>query len=184
MDWFKGWIVQDSDPSPWGNRGNVAFVDGQNLVLGTREQGWSVDWLRFKKYLTEKYKVKEVYYFFGYEKRELQNLYNTLRNAGFKPVFKEHRKESLSEKRGNIDVDLVFEVLHKLLEEPDAFEKVVIVSGDGDYIKLVKYLIEKNRFEKILFPNEKKCSSLYKQLGDQWHAGIEKSRKLLEYKKR
>lgn len=38
-----------------------------------------------------------------------------------------------------------------------------IVSGDWDYIKPVKFLIEKNKFKRILFPN-KRFSSLYKQL--------------------
>lgn len=46
------------------------------------------------------------------------------------------------------------------------FDKIVIVSGDGDYKKVIDYLIKKNRFEKILFPNRKFSSSLYKELGD------------------
>lgn len=40
------------------------------------------------------------------------------------------------------------------------------ISGDGDYKKVVEYLISKNRFLKILFPN-KKFSSLYKTLGNE-----------------
>ena len=41
------------------------------------------------------------------------------------------------------------------------FDKIVLVTGDGDYIKMVKYLIEKRRIKKMLFPNSK-YSSLYK----------------------
>ena len=52
--------------------------------------------------------------------------------------------------------------MYRLLEEDD-FDKIVLVTGDGDYIKLVKYLIEKERLEKILFPN-KKFSSLYRYI--------------------
>ena len=51
--------------------------------------------------------------------------------------------------------------MHRLLEEDD-FDKIVLVTWDGDYIKLVNYLIEKERLEKILFPNGK-YSSLYKK---------------------
>jgi uncharacterized LabA/DUF88 family protein len=50
--------------------------------------------------------------------------------------------------------------MHRLLEEND-FDKIVLVTGDGDYIKTVNYLIEIDRLEKILFPNNK-YSSLYK----------------------
>jgi hypothetical protein len=49
--------------------------------------------------------------------------------------------------------------MRRLIDEMD-FDKIMLVSGDGDYIKLVKYLIEKNMLKKILFPN-KQYSSLY-----------------------
>jgi len=42
--------------------------------------------------------------------------------------------------------------------------KVILVSGDGDYKMLVDFLIEENKFEKILFPNQEKSSSLYKKI--------------------
>jgi uncharacterized LabA/DUF88 family protein len=56
-------------------------------------------------------------------------------------------------------VDIVFEVMRRLIDEMD-FDKIILVSGDGDYIKMVKYLIEKNILKKVLFPN-KHFSSLY-----------------------
>ena len=40
-------------------------------------------------------------------------------------------------------------------------QSVWVVSGDGDYIKMVKYLIEKEKFKSILFPNPEFASSLY-----------------------
>lgn len=43
-----------------------------------------------------------------------------------------------------------FEIMKKIAEN-EKFDKIVIVSGDGDYIKLVKYLIEKDLLKKILF---------------------------------
>ena len=38
----------------------------------------------------------------------------------------------------------------KKLYKKDNFNKVVLVSGDGDYRMLVDFLIAENRFEKIL----------------------------------
>ena len=38
---------------------NLAFIDGQNLHLGTKEEGWKVDLIKFRIYLKEKYKVEE-----------------------------------------------------------------------------------------------------------------------------
>jgi hypothetical protein len=55
----------------------------------------------------------------------------------------------------------------KSIVEKEKFEKIVLVSGDGDYKKMVDYLIKKNIFAKILFPNKKFASSLYKSLGSE-----------------
>jgi hypothetical protein len=60
----------------------------------------------------------------------------------------------------------------------------VLVSGDGDYIKLVNYVIEKKLFEKILFPNTK-YSTLYRKIDSKfkanlWHTTIKEK---IEFKK-
>lgn len=47
------------------------------------------------------------------------------------------------------DSDIIFHVMKKLYKK-DNFNKVVLVSGDGDYRMLVDFLIAENRFEKIL----------------------------------
>ena len=47
----------------------------------------------------------------------------------------------------------------RVLYKKELFDKVVLVSGDGDYKMLVDFLIEENKFKKILFPNEKFASS-------------------------
>lgn len=64
------------------------------------------------------------------------------------------------------------------------FQKIVLVSGDGDYKKVVDYLIKKDRFEKILFPNKKFASSLYKKLTVKYFDYLSQSevRKKVEYK--
>ncbi len=79
-------------------------------------------------------------------------------------MFKEHSPALKGTKKGNVDTDIVFEIMKNLIDNKD-FDKVVLVSGDGDYKKVVDYLIRKNRFKKILFPNKKFASSLYKNLG-------------------
>ncbi len=42
---------------------NIAFIDGQNLHLGTASAGWKVDFLRFRVYLRDKFSVEEAYIF-------------------------------------------------------------------------------------------------------------------------
>ena len=143
---------------------NLAFIDGQNLHLGTIQDNWKIDLKKFRIYLKDKYHIAEAYYFLGYISEEEQDLYNNLQKSGFIVLFKEHSPALKGTKKGNVDTDIVFEIMKNLIDNKD-FDKVVLVSGDGDYKKVVDYLIRKNRFKKILFPNKKFASSLYKNLG-------------------
>ena len=143
---------------------NLAFIDWQNLHLGTIQDNWKIDLKKFRIYLKDKYHIAEAYYFLGYISEEEQDLYNNLQKSGFIVLFKEHSPALKGTKKGNVDTDIVFEIMKNLIDNKD-FDKVVLVSGDGDYKKVVDYLIRKNRFKKILFPNKKFASSLYKNLG-------------------
>lgn len=161
---------------------NIAFIDGQNLYLGTRECGWSIDSTKFRRYLKEKYNVEEAYYFLGFTKEEEQDLYDNLQKSGFILSFREHSSLLLGKKKGNVDSDIIFSVMKKVVEK-EVNGKVFIVSGDGDYMKLVDYLVKKDLFGKMLFPNKKFASSLYKKLGGEYFDFLEETdvRAKIEY---
>ncbi len=149
---------------------NIAYIDGQNLHLWTKVAGWQLDFFKFRVYLKDKYKVNEAYYFLWFLDENEEKLYKHLQKAGFIIVFREHTANLKGKKKWNVDVDIVFEMMKSLLEEQE-FDKIVLVSGDGDYIKPVKYLIKRDLFKKILFPN-KNYSSLYKQIQDRYSVNI------------
>lgn len=162
---------------------NIAFIDAQNLHLGTKNERWKVDYNKFRVFLKDKFKVNEAYYFLWFLSEEEQELYGSLQKAGFIVVFREHSSELKWKKKWNVDVDIVFEIMKRIAEQKD-FDKIVLVSGDGDYIKLVRHLIEKDLLKKILFPN-KQYSSLYRSIQD--HYGMNLSLKdikmRIKYKK-
>ncbi len=149
---------------------NYAFIDGQNLYMGTaklEENPWKINLERFRIYLEQKYHVSNAYYFLGYVQEANQELYEKIQKAGFVLIFREHNTAMIGKKKGNVDSDIIFQIMKKLYKKED-FEKVILVSGDGDYKLLVDFLIEENRLEKVLFPNKKFASSLYKKLGSQY----------------
>lgn len=144
---------------------NQAFIDGQNLYMNTKSNGWKVDLARFRIYLREKYQVERAYYFIGAADDSHQKLYQAIQEAGFILMFRKHSLEMVGHKKGNVDTDIVFEVMRKLADREE-FDEVVLVSGDGDYFKMVDYLIGKNRLEKVLVPSYRSMSSLYKRYAD------------------
>lgn len=145
---------------------NLAFIDWQNLHLWTIAEDWIVDFKKFRKYLKDKFNVERAYFFMWFSAEVDSWLYTKIQKAWFILVFKWHPEFLKSEKKGNIDSDLVFEVMREIIEWKD-FDKIVIVSWDWDYMKMIRYLIEKDLFKKILFPN-KKYSSLYKWIKDKY----------------
>jgi hypothetical protein len=99
-------------------------------------------------------------------------------------MFKKQTEEMTSHKKWNIDSDLIFNVMEKLLEEPKKFNKIALVSWDWDFKILIDYLVKKWRLEKILFPNKKFTSSLYKSLELKWKDFLSNIKTKIEYKKR
>ncbi len=161
---------------------NVAFIDGQNLHLGTIANGWKVDYIKLRIYLKDKYAITEANYFLGYIREEKQDLYDNLQKAGFILQFKVHHGYLETEKKGNVDTDIVFEVM-KNIADNGRLNKVLLISGDGDYSKMVDYLIVKNRFKKILLPNKRFASSLYKKLGSEYFDYLENNKTSLIHTK-
>lgn len=149
---------------------NLAYIDGQNLYFNTAkcEVGpWHIDLKRFRTYVEQKYQVRTAYYFLGYVQETNQKLYEQIQEAGFVLIFREHNSAMLGKKKGNVDSDIIFHIMKKMYRQ-EVPHKVVLVSGDGDYKTLVDFLIEENRFEKILFPDTRFASSLYNKLGRQY----------------
>jgi uncharacterized LabA/DUF88 family protein len=144
---------------------NIAFVDGQNLHMGTKscDEPWEADLYKLKLYLFYKYKVTEVNYFIGYYQEHNEKIYTAIKSSGVNLYFRNHNENTYSIKKGNVDTDIIFEIMKQLYKNKIQ-GKIVLISGDGDYCKLVDFLILEKKFVKILFPNKKYFSSLYKKL--------------------
>ena len=83
-------------------------------------------------------------------------------------------------KKGNVDVEIVFEMMRNLIDNPENFDKIVLVSGDGDYKKCVEYLIKKDKFLRVLFPS-KHHSSLYKKIDNKYKLRLEDIKNKIGY---
>jgi uncharacterized LabA/DUF88 family protein len=77
----------------------------------------------------------------------------------------------LGKKKGNVDSDIIFDAMRRIYKQ-EQFNKIVLVSGDGDYKRLVDFLIEEKRFKKILFPDSDNRSSLYNSIGGEYFSSL------------
>ena len=136
---------------------NYAFIDSQNLNLSIQSLGWKLNFKRFRVYLQEKYSVQKAFLFIGFIDGN-NDLYASLQEAGFILIFRPTLKYKDGTTKGNCDAELV---LQTMIEFPN-YERAVIVTGDGDFYCLVKYLIEKEKLSALVIPNRFKYSALLK----------------------
>lgn len=141
-----------------GRENNYAFIDSQNLHKAIAEQGWLLDYRKFRVYLREKYSVTKAFYFIGYIPKN-KNLYDAMERYGYEMIFKPVVGNGESVK-GNVDAELVLQAMHELHN----YDKAVLVSGDGDFYCLVKYLHERSKFRRLIVPNKYQYSVLLREI--------------------
>lgn len=144
------------------------FIDSQNLNLGTSNdiyknrilvyRGWKLDFLKFRTYLFNKFRVTKAYIFIGYDPHN-QKLYQYLENCGYILIFKPTVKDGSGKLKGNVDGELI---LQSAAIDFNNYDKAIIVVGDGDYRCLLKFLKQKKKLYKLIIPNQKSESSLLK----------------------
>jgi len=154
---------------------NYAFIDGQNLNLGIQELGWKLDFVKFRVYLREKYGITKAYYFIGFLEGN-NGLYSALQDAGYILIFKPTFRNKDGKIKGNIDAELVLQAMI----DYDNYHKALIVTGDGDFHCLVKYLREKEKLKIVISPNLS-CSSLLRRAAAKQIAFMENLRYKLEF---
>ena len=140
-----------------------AFIDSQNLNLGIKDQGWKLDFAKFRVYLKAKFLVEKAYLFIGYLPNNLV-LYKNLSNSGYEVIFKPTLTITGVRDpfvKGNVDAELV---LHTMIQK-DNFSKAVVVSGDGDFHCLLEYLERQGKLGRLLIPNRKRYSRLLQDFG-------------------
>lgn len=154
-----------------------AFIDSQNLNLGTRSLGWKLDFRKFFIYLKDKYNVSKAFLFIGYLDSN-QKLYDNLKRWGYDLVFKPAVRFNRTTIKGNVDAELV---LHAAKIQYQNYDLAIIVSGDGDFFCLHEELEKDKKLFKIIVPSRKSESSLIRRFRD-YKLYVEDIRPKVEFK--
>lgn len=140
---------------------NYAFIDSQNVNLSVKGMGWILDFNKFRIYLKDKYDITKAFIFIGYVP-EFQSLYTDLQKYGYILVFKPTLKLPNGKFKGNVDAELVLTAVTEI----NNYDKCLIVSADGDFYCLIKYLEDKNKLLKLMIPDRNKYSSLLRKFSN------------------
>jgi uncharacterized LabA/DUF88 family protein len=159
-----------------------AFVDSQNLNLGTQRMGWKLDWRKFRQYLADKHNVTKAYTFIGYMS-ENESMYEYMHELGYLVVLKptvdvstpheanekvdgqansnassiaktgDGKEKDKEKEKSTVKGNVDAELVLYAMKELPNYDQAVIVSGDGDFFSLAEYLEEQGKLAHILTPN-------------------------------
>ena len=91
-------------------------------------------------------------------------LYKDLQEKGYTLIFKDVIYDYNGKAKGNCDADIVVQAMQDAYE--NKFNKAILVTSDGDYAPLVKFLLSRQKMFTVISPYEtKKCSVLLKRTG-------------------
>ena len=147
------------------NLKTYAFIDASNIIYGTRDEGWKVDFKKLIKYLKERFKCRKVYYFAGFEKNNIkqERFYKILEKLEYELILKEvkvyRQPGGGTIRKANCDVDLTFYAMRDI----ELFDKTIFFSGDGDFEILLKHFV-KTKKEVRVFANAKRTAREIKKL--------------------
>lgn len=142
-----------------------AFIDASNIIYGTKDEGWKVDFKKLFKYLKERFKCKQIYYFAGKDEKNLkqQHFYSLLDKFGYtlilKPVKIYKQDGGGLVRKANCDVDLTFYAMRDI----EKFKKMIFLSGDGDFEILLKHFVDLGK-EVLVLANARRTAREIKKL--------------------
>lgn len=157
------------------------FIDGSNIHYFLIKTGWRIDWKKFKRFCEDRYESPRFFYYegipsksqyfdihpghsvkdFSDAKKSKLDYFKFLKSISFlirqKPVGRVYDNTAGAFKhKCNFDVELTIDALDGLGQ----YEVFVLVSGDGDFVKLIKYLKGKRKKTVVIAPWERLSNNL------------------------
>ena len=114
-----------------------------------------MDWNKFRHFLQKEFAVTQAYMFIGYMEG-YQQMYEQLSGYGYTVIFKptvafETKDQQVTVTKGNVDVELVLQVM----KDYEQYDQAVVVSADGDFYSLIKYLLQQGKLRTLIVPSQK-----------------------------
>ena len=158
-------------------------IDASNLKYYLKEKGWRINWSKFQAYFRNLYdEIRIIYYegirskaaFFDYKpsstlqdfieaKDAKQVFFKDLKSIGYRVVSKvisrvyDHTDGRMKHKC-NFDVEITINAIDQM----DTYDEFVLCSGDGDFVKLLKYLKGHKKKTIVVAPKKRLSDTLAK----------------------
>lgn len=130
-----------------GRRRVAVFVDGSNTYYAMRDTlAWTLDWKRFRTFLEGFGYVSECTYYVGRsDDPKHDSFLSMLAHSGYSIVAKDlktiHDADGVPFQKANVDVEIAVDMVGRT----DAYDTAVLVSGDGDYERALRFVRDRGK---------------------------------------
>ena len=137
----------------------VVYVDAANIILSAQNLDFDLDIFKLVQHLKDSFRSAHIIYFTGNFKSK-QEEFRALEQAGVELVYKEIYNEQHKSK-ANCDV----EISHRMTSDVllGTVDKVVLLSGDGDFACLCDFAQSKGVAVKVMAFDPVSCSRVIKR---------------------
>ncbi len=137
----------------------IVYIDAANIILSAQNLRFDLDMLRLVQHLKDTHRTNEIVYFTGNFKSKRAE-FEALRKVGTELVLKEIYNEE-NKAKANCDVEISHRITSDVLL--DRVEKIVLLSGDGDFAHLCDFAFSKKVEIKVMAFDPGSCSRVIKK---------------------
>jgi len=121
------------------------FIDSANIYFSQKTLGWRVDFKKLLKYFKQETELVRIAFYGAINPENkgerkfhdfLEIIGYTVKHKKIKFIKDDNDKIYGGHNKGNVDVDLTIDAVHF----KDDYDTFVLLSGDGDFESLIKYL--------------------------------------------
>jgi uncharacterized LabA/DUF88 family protein len=150
---------KSKSPAIMRKKQRIAYIDNENVNVSIAKLWRKIDWSALYRRLQHTYSIDQVKMFMG-RHPSYQRMYDFFDSIGYTLVFRKMIINDAQPLKWNIDTELVLEVM----KDFPRLHKAVVMSGDGDFACLLEYLYQQKKLEKLIVPNVKRYSDLFKDI--------------------
>lgn len=158
------------------------YIDGANMFYTQRSIGWFINWKSAINFLKEKYNILEIRYYTGIRKNDqkMSQYLSFLRKISIRTITKPLKiinDNSSGRKiyKSNCDIEIAVDIMLDI----DAFDTLILFSGDSDFVYLIKTL-QKSYQKKIFVISSRKTISWEMKLSANSYLFLEDYKKSFE----
>lgn len=114
----------------------VALIDAANLYYGAKSENWQIDSTKLVAYLKQHYDCVEIYFYTGVRNNDVELLKSLrqLEKSGCHIIKKDVICRADGSSKANLDIELALD----FFKLAGTVGKIMLLSGDGDFIPVVK----------------------------------------------